>query len=272
MVGMAGYSKPKRSYKDFLSGAVEVTAENISKAVSWLSAAANKRLKRIEKKGWNYTQADAYGETGPDVIAGHRKFSAKGKTKEQLFSEFKRLKSFFESQTSSVSGVRKQAKEYNIEASKLRDYIQIRDESKKKLAESERSESSEWIEYEPPLNKKERKDFEQARKAEKTRAERTGDDSSEYDYTQSEREWYNEWIGGLNLYNRMIESGYYKPAQHDSDMMRNICSEVYALYHDIKSMDEMMDEALNRYNRWFNNKNSYWDDGASPSDFFTSNN
>ena len=100
------------SYKDYLSGKLKVTAANVSKAVSSMAAAANKRLKRLQEQGWKYIKADSERSESADTIAGHKKFGAKGKSLQELFSEFKRLVDFFESGLSSVSEVRKQAKEF----------------------------------------------------------------------------------------------------------------------------------------------------------------
>ena len=90
------YGVVMASYKDYLKGNIPITDENISRAVSSMSAAANKRLKRMQEQGWTYVKADSE-RSETDSIAGHKKFGARGKTKQELYSEYKRLKDFFES-------------------------------------------------------------------------------------------------------------------------------------------------------------------------------
>lgn len=262
----------KRSYKDYLNGKIQVTEANISQAVSWLSAAANKRLKRIEKQGWTYVKADAVdGETS---IAGHRKFGAKGKTKQELFSEFKRLKDFFSESTSSVSGIREQAKKFKIREDELYTYVKL-EENRKAREKYDRWKSEhnlDYVEYEEPLNKKEQKDFDQARKAEKTRGKRTGKTDNEYVEGDSKREWYRNWLTGLQIYNHLIETGRYKPMIGDSDRMREVCESVAADFGEFGyNVSEMADIAMKYYNDYINGWES--DDGYTPStsDFFNSN-
>lgn len=74
-------------------------------AVSRLSSAANKRLKRIEKAG-----LEEYSPAYQDVIK-EGKFSVKGKNEQQLYQEFKRLNRFFRRSTSSTQGARAFKKE-----------------------------------------------------------------------------------------------------------------------------------------------------------------
>lgn len=76
-----------------------MSREELSPIISQLSAVANKRLKRLEKAGKTYGSTD-----GADTISGVRKFGAKGKTVGELRAEYKRLKGFLESKTSTLSG------------------------------------------------------------------------------------------------------------------------------------------------------------------------
>lgn len=72
---------------------------DLSHIVSRMSAVANKRLKRMEEKGINYSNSQY-----PDAISGVRKFSAAGKTIGQLRSEYKRLYGFLNSKMSTLTG------------------------------------------------------------------------------------------------------------------------------------------------------------------------
>lgn len=259
------------SYKDYLNGVIAITDATISKAVSWLSAAANKRLKRIQSQGWTYVKADSLGSTDSETIAGHKKFGAKGKSKQELYAEFKRLKDFFSETASSVGGVRKQAKEFKVRAEELRSYRQLED-LRKKRRKLEKEHPEVFVEYEPPMSKKELKDFEQAKKAENKRAERTGDYSETYDGSESKRDWYAHWIDGLRLYTYLLETGLYKASRKDSDQMRAICYEVAAAFGNTMSLDELADIAFQRYAQ-VDSGFDYGDieDEFGTSQFFTTN-
>lgn len=239
-----GHGDVMASYKDYLSGKLKVTAANVSKAVSSMAAAANKRLKRLQEQGWKYIKADSERSEYADTIAGHKKFGAKGKSLQELFSEFKRLVDFFESGLSSVSEVRKQAKEFNIEASKLKEYVQMQEA--KRYYEND---AEQYVEYERPMTKREMKDLKQALKAEKTRADRMG-----YEFNEDEnasREWYTNWINGLHLYNYLIENGLYKPSRVDSDQVRMLCDIIVAEHEDW-SLEEMADWVLQQNAEYVN--------------------
>lgn len=81
-----------------------LSRRDISKIVSKLASAANKRLKRIELAGLeDYSSAYRY------VKSSGGKFSVKGKSKEELLLEYKRVKGYLspERRTSTLSGTRK---------------------------------------------------------------------------------------------------------------------------------------------------------------------
>lgn len=70
--------------------------KNLAKIVTKLSSAANKRVKRLEKSGYN-TPALRQSYRGEH-------FGSKGKNLKQLRSEYKRVSSFLKSETSTVKG------------------------------------------------------------------------------------------------------------------------------------------------------------------------
>lgn len=72
----------------------------LSKAVSTLASAGNKRYNRLVKKGLQSRATDKLESTGG-------KLGAKGKTLDELKREFIRAKNFFQSPTSTVRGARK---------------------------------------------------------------------------------------------------------------------------------------------------------------------
>ena len=262
------------SYKDYLNGKIKVTKENISKAVSSMASAANKRLKRQEEKGWKYAGGISERSEGNNTIAGYEKFGARGKTAQQLFSEFKRLKNFFESGYSSVTEVRQQAKKFKVRESELYDYVQMQEAKKQYEKEIEyEKDPKEYIKYKTkPKTKREEKDLKQALKAEKTRKERVGEEFDE-DENYS-MEWYKAWLDGLSLYNYLIEKRMYIPSTRDSDQMRQICETIAANSNMYKGydMEELAQMALNQYN----SENSKWSQrdyrGKSTSDFIYGNN
>ena len=89
--------------------------KNLAKIVTKLSSAANKRVKRLEKSGYN-TPALRQSYRG-----GH--FGSKGKNLKQLRSEYKRVSSFLKSETSTVKGYKaflnKLSKKFNEKGVKV---------------------------------------------------------------------------------------------------------------------------------------------------------
>lgn len=77
----------------------KATRETLAPIISRLSAVANKRLKRMEESGIQYSGYDK-----EDAIAGVKKFGAKGKSVGQLRAEYKRLSGFLKSKLSTLTG------------------------------------------------------------------------------------------------------------------------------------------------------------------------
>ena len=76
------------------------TTSDISKVVSRLSSAANKRIKRLIESRVPSQALSVWAEKGA------YKFSTKGKNKEMLLEEYKRVKNFLELESSTVKGAR----------------------------------------------------------------------------------------------------------------------------------------------------------------------
>ena len=87
---------------------LSMSRKELAKAVSILASAGNKRLKRIEKAGFeNYSSAYRYIErTGG-------KFSVAGKNTEELIVEYKRAKGFLSParKTSTIRGIKRSMRE-----------------------------------------------------------------------------------------------------------------------------------------------------------------
>ena len=242
-----GYGDVMASYKDYLTGKIRITKQNISRAVSSMAAAANKRLKRIAQKGWTYAKADSERSESPDVIAGHKKFGAKGKSEQELNTELKRLQDFFESGMSSVTEVRTQAKEYNIRESELFDFVQM----KEAKAQYEK-DSAQYVEYEKTWSKKDQERFEQAAKAEQTRSDRRGKDTTFHEGWDDEEEWYRDFSEGVRFYNRLVEEKYYRPQRGESDTARDIAQVVVV---EAREHNWTFDNMVERFNELMGQQN-----------------
>ena len=94
------------SIDDLLSIDIEtlntLNTKELSRIISRMSSVANKRLVRLEKAG--FKRGDE--SDGVNIISGTRKFGAKGKSLNQLRTEFHRARNFLEGKTSTVRGMR----------------------------------------------------------------------------------------------------------------------------------------------------------------------
>ena len=77
----------------------KLSAADLRQVVSRIASAGNKRLKRLEESGM-------YSPAADDVIENGGKFSVKNKSRDDLLTEFKREREFFDKKTSSVRGIR----------------------------------------------------------------------------------------------------------------------------------------------------------------------
>ncbi len=115
-----------------------LSAADLRQVVSRIASAGNKRLKRLENAGVSSRAADVVAETGG-------KFSVKGKTEEQLRSEFMREKNFFERKTSSLRGIKEIRRETartlrergvtDVDEQKIGDTFALYDKLKEKMPE-----------------------------------------------------------------------------------------------------------------------------------------
>lgn len=256
-------------YKQYLYGFVPINDSTISRAVSIMAAVANKRLKRLESKGWRYAEADA--PESSESIAGHRKFGAKGKTKQQLYSEFKRLKSFLTSQTSTITGARKQAKEFKVRAEELYNFTQISEA--KKQYEKELGH----VEYkdEKPLNEKERKNFERMNKVIKKLKDKDGNNIKSFEERNvSQRDFMDDFMDGVYLYNRLVEEGAYKPtkARMESDKVFIACQKIAIARRTLGwTIEQCYSAALDAARHYTDSSNDGTDwtyEGDTTQDFF----
>lgn len=205
------------SYKDYLSGNIKITPDNISKAVSSIASAFNKRLKRIEASGNEYQGEESEPYYGSDSIAGVKKFGAKGKTTEELYAEYKRMKEFSRSEVSSISGMRRFATDVGIELDRIREYKRLEGRNKQKKS------TFEYVDYDVPEDS-ERSEYES--------------EEPELD-TEVEFDFYG-MFRGQHLYNYMRRNyGVNISSKYDSDTVLHAAEAITAEWWGVLTMDEM---------------------------------
>lgn len=93
-----------KTYKEYLDLPPEtvskLTRDELRSVVARLNKVESKRLKNLEKYGYNYQSVRGLMETGGKTKA------SKDMTRQQLMHEYKRAKSFLLSETSTVKGAR----------------------------------------------------------------------------------------------------------------------------------------------------------------------
>lgn len=213
------------SYKDYLSGDIKVTLENLSKAVSTIASAFNKRLRRIASAGYQYQGTESEPYYGPDSIAGVRKFGAKGKSQEELYAEFKRMKAFSSSEVGSLTQMRKFAKEVGIEVERIRSYRKLQAEEK------ENQPTFEYVKYgsgDESDSERSERDYETEDDSERSEPEH----EPEYDFYGMFR--------GKHLYNYMRRNyGFNISSRFDSDRVLEAAESITARHWGELTMDEM---------------------------------
>jgi hypothetical protein len=204
------------SYKDYLSGDIKVTLENLSKAVSTIASAFNKRLRRIASAGYQYQGTESEPYYGPDSIAGVRKFGAKGKSQEELYAEFKRMKAFSSSEVGSLTQMRKFAKEVGIEVERIRSYRKLQAEEKESQPTFEYVKYGMGDEYD----------------SERSESEPEPEPEPEYDFYGMFR--------GKHLYNYMRRNyGFNISTRFDSDRVLEAAEWITSKHWGELTMDEM---------------------------------
>lgn len=173
------------SYKDWMNidNPNELSERDLRKAVSSMSAAANKRLKRFQKAGISYGNYE-----GDDAISGVRKFGVKGKSYDEVKNEFKRVRNYLASAQSSLSSMYKEYKKFETITNKYH-----------------------------RLNRKEQKEYNKMLKQKETSGidNNMGGRMSKYNKL---KKWRDTW----DYYNRLVEEGYYAPTEYDSKQKRDV--------------------------------------------------
>lgn len=195
------------SYKDWMNidNPNDISERDLRKAVSQMSSAANKRLRRFEKAGINYSSL-----MGEDTISGVRKFGVKGKTYDDVKNEFKRVRNFLSSPQSSLSGMAKAYRDFENHVKEI---------TGNKIYHR--------------LNRKETKEYEKMMKQKKA------GNVSEPTKRMSRYEKLKRWRDTWDYYNKLVEEGYYAPSSQDSNQVRDaILAQVYTRYETDLSDEE----------------------------------
>lgn len=224
------------SYKEYLSGGIKVTLENLSKAVSTIASAFNKRLRRIESAGYQYQGTESEPYYGPDSIAGVRKFGAKGKSTEELYAEFKRMKAFSTSEVGSLTQMRKFAKEVGIEVERIRSYRKLQAEEKENQPTFEYVKYGRGDEYD---SERSERGYESESDSERSERDYEIEDDSERSEQEPEYDFYG-MFRGKHLYNYMRRNyGFNVSTKFDSDRVLEAAEFITAKYWGELTMDEM---------------------------------
>lgn len=228
-----GYGYVMAGYKDYLYGKVKITAQNIRKAVNTIASAANKRLRRIASAGYDYQGMESTPYHGDDSIAGVRRFSTKGKSEEELYSEFKRAKSFMESELSSISGMKKVARDAQIALDDLREHMELK-------AQYEREQAYE----KDPLSYVEYETYDDSERSEYESDSERSEQEPEYDFYGMFR--------GEHIYNYMRKNLSVRAAtKAESDetlkLAREIAAELWGKgYTEYEMAQELYDRMLEK--------------------------
>ena len=225
------------SYRDWMliDNPNELDEKQLKQAITSMGNAANKRLKRMENRGINFGE-----DVGEGITSGVRRFGIKGKDFNALKNEFKRVRNFLTNPQSSLTGMKQAFKEFKKEISK--------GIARKKAKR---------------LTKAERKEYEKMQKQKKTSGI-----AKERGLTQWEelQQWRKTW----NLYNRLVDEGYYAPTDYDSKQTRETIIAVIAYSEEYQLSDEeTWNRLLTEFRYDYETKQSDDDSDISTSSFFS---
>lgn len=118
----------------------KMDAATLGKVVTRLSSAANKRARRIVAKGISTPATRQMERSGG-------KFSSKGKDINELRTEYKRVKSFLKSETSTIKGYTKFAERFEKKLQKVKNKEKRKRKSERLTAPSETPPTENGEEY-----------------------------------------------------------------------------------------------------------------------------
>ena len=140
-------------------------------------------------------------EIGKNTTAGVKRFTVRGKNLQELKNEFKRVRNFLNNPQSSLSGMKRVFKDFKETVKKAR-----------------------------RLTRAEKKEYEKMSKQKKT-------SGMNRDRKLSQWEELKQWRDTWNLYNRLVDEGYYTPTEYDSTQARETIIEVIK-YRDVYNLSD----------------------------------
>ena len=140
-------------------------------------------------------------ETGKNTTSGVKRFTVRGKNAQELKNEFKRVRNFLNNPQSSLSGMKRVFKDFKEAVKKAR-----------------------------KLTRAEKKEYEKMRKQKKT-------SGISRDSKLSQWEELKQWRDTWNLYNRLVDEGYYTPTEYDSTQARETIIAVIK-YRDVYNLSD----------------------------------
>ena len=140
-------------------------------------------------------------EIGKNTTAGVKRFTVKGKNLQELKNEFKRVRNFLNNPQSSLSGMKRVFKDFKETVKKAR-----------------------------RLTRAEKKEYEKMSKQKKT-------SGMSRDRKLSQWEELKQWRDTWNLYNRLVDEGYYTPTEYDSTQARETIIAVIK-YRDVYNLSD----------------------------------
>lgn len=140
-------------------------------------------------------------ETGKNTTSGVKRFTVRGKNTQELKNEFKRVRNFLNNPQSSLSGMKRVFKDFKEAVKKAR-----------------------------RLTRAEKKEYEKMRKQKKS-------SGISRDRKLSQWEELKQWRDTWNLYNRLVDEGYYTPTEYDSTQARETIIAVIK-YRDVYNLSD----------------------------------
>lgn len=172
-------------------------------------------------------------ETGKNTTSGVKRFTVRGKNLQELKNEFKRVRNFLNNPQSSLSGMKRVFKDFKETVKKAR-----------------------------RLTRAEKKEYEKMSKQKKS-------SGMSRDRKLSQWEELKQWRDTWNLYNRLVDEGYYTPTEYDSTQARETIISVIK-YRDVYNLsdEETWRRLLEEMNYNYEKTQIDDDDDISTSSFF----
>lgn len=242
---MATWQDARQYVKEM--GLGNLNRSDLSKAVSTLSAVANKRLKRFEAADIQYGNS-----TDEDAISGVKKFGSKGKSLEELRYEYSRVTQFLDSERSTMSGAKEQVSRFKKRAEQFKEKTPYEDakayvESNKAIDNIAREHIHD---YSKPTMAEEFEDtygddeLAEWKKREKQQGKWSEHDSNKYSKASVTNAEVSAFMDMWRMYNRIIELGSESKIQVANigyGRVQDVAFEFVKRFRYTHSIDEIME-------------------------------